>query len=426
MSRTYHNATAVFEPYEPHPIAQMLPEMDAAQLEGLVESIRQNGLTHAMVVYEDKLLDGRGRDKACACAGIPPRYVEFIGSPDDALAFVIIENVHRRHLTDDQRRMIAAKLVNTGVGSNQYTRDDGPEAMSVGRASSLLNVKVRTVGRYLSIAKEHKDVADAVARGKIDFRMAQKIAQLPDDDRTQVLSLDGGHRMLDREATKRLKVHLLSRPVVTPEGRFDFIVADAPWPIKPEPCYPTMSLDEIKHNLGSLLAAMAADDCGLFLWATQATRAFAEQMLRDIGWTIRELLVWHKSSGRCHPGRPFQNAEFVILAEKGSPQFIDTRGFQTCFDGDVGKHSEKPTEFFEMVKRATAGRRLELFARVQHDGFEAHGNEIDWSERPEPSSAIKPAGLPLRRIGQSEDRSRSYPARRGLAARSNEANGFGG
>src|SRR5579863_4855113 len=92
MSETYHIATAVFEPYEPHPIAHWLPEMEAFQLESLVEGVKQSGLTHAIVLFEGKVLDGRARQEACARAGIPPRYVRFIGSPDDALAFVITEN----------------------------------------------------------------------------------------------------------------------------------------------------------------------------------------------------------------------------------------------------------------------------------------------------------------------------------------------
>ena len=379
----------VSRPYERHPIAKWLPPMDPSQLDALVEDVKQNGLMHDMVLFEGKLLDGGCRQEACAKSGITPRYVDFQGNPDDAFRFVITENLHRRHFTDEQRGMMAAQAVNTEVGSNQHSLAGIVKPMTVGRASWLFNANVRTVGRYRTIARTAGEVADAVVAGRIKLATANKIVELPPGERAGVLSLDGNQRFLDREATVRLKAHRRSRPVLTPEGRFDFIVADVPWPIRPEPSYATMTLDEIKHNLADILVRKAADNCGLFLWATQATRESAEKMLKELGWKVREFFTWHKSNGRCHPGRPFQNAEFVILAEKGSPKFVDIVGFKTCFYGGVGRHSEKPAEFFEMVRRATAGRRLELFARRPHPGFEPHGNQIDWSERTESSPAIR-------------------------------------
>jgi N6-adenosine-specific RNA methylase IME4/ParB-like chromosome segregation protein Spo0J len=374
--------------YDSHPIANLLPAMEEKQLAELTESIRRKGLVNDIILLQGMVLDGRGRQQACIRAGVSPRYTEFAGSRDDARAFVIIQNVHRRHLSDEQRTMIAALMVNTKLGSNQHSRDGDVEHVPVGRASTMLNVKVRTVNRYLPIARDAKDVADAVVRGRITFKTAKKIVELPEDEQLQVLSSIGGPEALDREATQRRKLYLLSQPVVMPDGRFNIIVADFPWPIKPEPAYPTMTLDEIRNYAADILAAKAADHCFLFLWATEATREFARQMAKHLGWTIREQFTWHKSKGRCYPGRPSQNVEYVILAEKGKPEFIDTVGLKLCFSGAVGRHSEKPIEFYEMVKRATVGRRLELFARKPHDGFEPHGNEVDWSEQTDSPSLV--------------------------------------
>jgi hypothetical protein len=92
-----------------HPLAELFPLMAPADLAALAENIRTEGLKAPITLHEGQILDGRNRWRACRLAGVAPRTREF---PDgqDPLAFVLAANLHRRHLTESQRAMVAAKI----------------------------------------------------------------------------------------------------------------------------------------------------------------------------------------------------------------------------------------------------------------------------------------------------------------------------
>jgi len=52
-------------------------------------------------------------------------------------------------------------------------------------------------------------------------------------------------------------------------------------------------------------------------------------------------------------------------------------GQQVSFDAPVSDHSEKPDVFYDRVRNASPGPRLEMFARDGRDGFDVWGDEVD-------------------------------------------------
>jgi hypothetical protein len=98
-----------------HPLADLFPLMEGAEFDALVADIDANGLQNPIVLYDGMILDGRNRYRACLktsweiADGLNAR--DGTGWIDDPVAYVISANIHRRHLTAEQRRELVERLL---------------------------------------------------------------------------------------------------------------------------------------------------------------------------------------------------------------------------------------------------------------------------------------------------------------------------
>jgi ParB-like chromosome segregation protein Spo0J len=137
---------------EPHPLSLLFPPMSDAAFEDFVADIKANGLTSPIVVFEDKVLEGVHRQKACLQAGVEPRYTPYQGN--NPLGFVLSANLHRRHLDASQRALIADKLATMKQGR---PGKDAPVHVSRNAAATALNVSKRSVAdAALSASMAHR------------------------------------------------------------------------------------------------------------------------------------------------------------------------------------------------------------------------------------------------------------------------------
>jgi ParB-like chromosome segregation protein Spo0J len=124
--------------YQFHPLADVFPLMEGVEFDELVADIKANGLQQPIILYEDKILDGRNRYRACCAAGVKPKYQiinTFAFRFDTALTYVISANLRRRHLTAEQKREVIEKLLKADPekSDRQVARLIGASPTTIGK-----------------------------------------------------------------------------------------------------------------------------------------------------------------------------------------------------------------------------------------------------------------------------------------------------
>ena len=167
--------------YNPHPLANIFPLMAADEFVALKSDIRQYGLREAIWLLNGQILDGRNRFKACQEVGVKPIFKEYAG--DDPAAFVISLNLKRRHLSESQRAMVAAKLANleNGVRADRSSANlQSLPPVTQSEAASLLNVSPRSVATAKKVEEQAEpELVEAVASGQVSVSAAAVITELP-------------------------------------------------------------------------------------------------------------------------------------------------------------------------------------------------------------------------------------------------------
>ena len=188
----------VAETLDVHEIAAVFPPMRATEFEALVADIRERGQLEPVWTFEGKVIDGRHRLLACKKLGIEPRTREWDGA-GSLLEFVISLNLHRRHLKESQRAMIAARMMPAFEADARHrmaTRQElppwvfSPKGRASSHAAKLLNVSEKSVRRARSVIEgDLPELVTAVDQHKIAVTTAALICERPRDEQARLLSL---------------------------------------------------------------------------------------------------------------------------------------------------------------------------------------------------------------------------------------------
>jgi hypothetical protein len=181
-----------------HPFADRFPMLPEDELQRLAEDIAENGLQNPVVLdAQGRILDGRNRDAACQRINVTPDVEVYDG--DNPAAFVLSQNVARRHLSTGQQAMSTALvLVDDGHRSEgRWARGSVPADTS-GSGSRQWAQRMAEAGTILDHAP---DLADAVVSGDLALDAAYRQAEQRRDAERQRLERE--ERIAAEEADAR-------------------------------------------------------------------------------------------------------------------------------------------------------------------------------------------------------------------------------
>jgi len=381
--------------YADHEAAQLFPLMTQERFSDLVGSIQLSGLLHEIILYEDKILDGRNRYRACEKAGIAPRFRQHVGDPYD---YVWSANGQRRDLGQDQRYLIwkAANeksdtwraTQNAAKAQADAKRSEKQKGISKAEKEREPTLSGRTSTRAGSKAKAS---ASSTNRGTVERmdKLANERPDLAEKVRTGEIKPTEACRQLKKdEVAKKIKA--------LPQGQYRVIYADPPWSYNDtrsglgsgddqggidrastaaDNHYPTMPTAEIA---AMDVKSMAGPDSVLLCWATFPMLVEQLDVIKAWGFKYKTAFVWDKgrgSFGNYHKAE----AELLLVCTRGSGVPDATHRENQVQSFARGKHSQKPEEFRALIDRIYLdGSRIELFRRGNApDGWKIWGAETD-------------------------------------------------
>jgi N6-adenosine-specific RNA methylase IME4 len=373
--------------YKHHPAAKLFPMMKGAELREFERDIAESKLREPIVLFDDMILDGRNRDAVCRKLKIEPKYVTWTGrGAGGPVAYVISKNMHRRHLNESQRALVAARalpLLEKEARGRKGNRAPGPGS---GRARDIAAAPAGVSGRTVARAKAligsaPKAELDAIAAGDKTLKQVERELKRAGQD-------------------KKVAAY------VPPDDVFQMHTVDFSWPYRDTRegndnqrglPYPPQTLEEILAYIrGPLAAGCDPKGCVVGNWITGpisidlTIAPVVQAEFETLGFKMVHERIWKKTrvSGADFIGQGAGirwNAEKLQLYVRGDVAMAETGGENpaplqhTVFEAPVGEHSEKPQKAYDELELLfpLLTKRLEHHARSTRAGWVATGAELE-------------------------------------------------
>lgn len=394
--RASHLGREASQRLEIHPHANIFPLMEAIPLAALTESIREHGLQEPIVLdLAQRVLDGRNRLLACRAAGVEPRFV--IEGTTDTLAYVVTRNLHRRHLSESQRSVVAARIADTLRGH----RAEGSGKVAA-EAAAQLNVSTRSVEAAIRVVQDGApEVTAAVEQGRLAVTAAAELATLPQDEQLAILrtadpkavakvakaqreqkaakKAETQREQLQERADALGEVDARDVELVRGEayeviegleaGSIGLVHADPPWSYDvqggrgaADGHYSTLTMENVAATL-ELAHEKAADGTYLLLWAVgPLLPAWFIESKDAWSWVYVNAFTWVKTGAPGIGTHMRGDHEHLLLYRKG-PARPNGVPLSSVYTSPRTAHSEKPEAWLtQLIQQYSAGRVLDLYA----------------------------------------------------------------
>ena len=367
---------------ENHALANIFPLMSEDEYQKLKYDIQIHGFDKSLpiVLYEEKILDGRNRYKACMELGVEPIYINFEGQ--DPIEYVVRVNLHRRHLNASQLAFVALETEKyygeiakqqQGKRNDLIENEDNILAIlpksekfqpihAVEKASKQIGVSEVYIKDAKKIEKEKPELAKKIKAGKMTIPEAKREIR-KEEKKNNILKISKQNSELPLER------------------KYNVIYADPPWEYEfsksnsraIENHYPTMTLEKI-CNLK--VNELAERDCILFLWVTAPKLEEGLQVVKSWQFVYKTCAIWDKEI--IGMGYYFRNQhEILLVATKGNMTIPEAEvRTSSVIRSKRQSHSKKPDIVYEIIDNMFPDfRKIELFARNNRANWDAWGNE---------------------------------------------------
>jgi len=418
---------------KPHRFADVFPMLDKARADELRADIAAHGLRDPVVLFEGEILDGRNRygglfdiaklgltylGHPLTAADLVPGsgaasgfdfFEQFNGTEAGALEYVLSKNLHRRHLNESQRAMVAAGLATLQPGRPSTDNAASLPVFRQSEAAEKLAVSERSVRDARAVKASGVDgLNEAVTRGEMRVSeaamAARALSSLPAEEQARIIRENADPKALSR-VTKELRADKQAAKAITrqekeralgarqralPNKKYGVILSDFEWKYvvyseatgrdrSPDNHYPCSDIESLKaRDVGALAAA----DCMYFGWVPAPFLKLAIELMEFHGFQYVTHIIWIKQ----RPGEARGTAywfsgehEVVLVGKRGNPP-APTPGtqFPSYFIAPVGDHSVKPDNVHEIAEAYfPTFTKIELNARRRRPGWDAWGNEAD-------------------------------------------------
>jgi len=341
-------------------------------LKQIQASIKQVGQQIPIVIdSKGNVLDGNIRMKACKALRIHPKIVR-VDQLDQQIWKAL--NVDRRHLSINQRALIAVELANTAKGSNQHTAG----AVSQNNAAEKCGVSPDTIQRVkkaLSLGQAMGclgEVKERLARDESPAQIVRTLDMRMIGEENRKIAKKNGNAMRD---LKTMVASKIKASVIYADPPWDYGGANNTSDAAPERHYPLMPLGKIE-KLGRHVQQIAGKDSILWLWVPSSLLEDGLAVLHSWGFEFVTTIVWCKPNSRPSPGAILPQHEIVLVGKRGLGLKTDETFKSVVKTKGRTAHSAKPEIFARTIERLYPhAPKLEMFARKKRDGWITWGNQ---------------------------------------------------
>ncbi|MCP5018387.1 MAG: ParB N-terminal domain-containing protein [Ketobacter sp.] len=345
-------------------------------IQSMANSIEKHGILQPIgVTKELKLVFGERRLRAAIQLGM--EFIPAIVKDRNELIEELVENADRKDFTP-------MEMVSIGEAIEEGEREKAKERQVEGSKKGYGNLPQPNeetgttrdkVAKMLGTSGKNYEKAKAVVHAAVED--PEKYGHLVEEmQRTNKVNSAFNKLKKSHDEEEVLKLE----PV---EGLFHTLIIDPPWKFdwlsetgQAAPGYAMMDLYEIE-NINPMQWAMD-DFCHLYMWTPNNFMAEACRIMDIWGFDHKTVITWHKP--RIGMGSYFRNqTEHILFGTSGKTKTTRVNDIPTLFTGQTGvdKHSAKPDEFYDIVRKASFPPFGEAFGRTEREDIAELFSEKD-------------------------------------------------